>query len=282
MIWNAIIASTKRAEILDETIRSLQRQSFLPKKIIISVIREEDVLASTRQRPDVIVIQGEAGLPRQLNRALKELTEDCEGVAIFDDDVELAEDYLEEADHFFHVHRDIPAFDGKVLKDGDVTRKAAGEILQSAERSRDAHIHRALYGCNMMIRRRVFEKIKFDENLPLYGLYFDLAFSRECQKLGPLYHVAPCRIVHLKVATGRMNDCLFGYFQMVNPVYLWKKGLIHNREMVWVFLIRGFVSNIFKVLRGESAGLKRLKGNLIGMGDMVKGHIDPTRGEKLK
>ena len=86
-------------------------------------------------------------------------------------------EHLAEATALLDDFPAIVAFSGKLLKDGDVSREAARELIrtwQDQEHSRgrlfvDKRFPQ-LHGCNLVMRRTLLTRETFDEALPAYSL----------------------------------------------------------------------------------------------------------------
>ena len=84
------------------------------------------------------------------------------------------------------------------------------------------------------------------------------------------------RGVHLGVKRGRVSGVRFGYSQIVNPLYLVRKGTGTGR---WAanLIARNVLANAALSLRPEPHVDRRgrLKGNLIAAGHLIRGRCDP-------
>ncbi|MDR3714094.1 MAG: hypothetical protein P4L51_14840, partial [Puia sp.] len=92
------------------------------------------------------------------------------------------------------------------------------------------------------------------------------------------------RAVHLKVNVSRSSGYRFGYAQVVNPYYLYRKGTIPRFGEVFArHWMRLLASNIAGLIRKDRQidRFGRLRGNLRAFADIAMGHPDPTRIELL-
>ena len=82
------------------------------------------------------------------------------------------------------------------------------------------------YGCNMAFRMATLRAhgIRVDERLPLYAWYEDIDVTRQLGRHGTILRLAGARGVQLGVKGGRVKQLRLGYSQVVNPVYLARKG----------------------------------------------------------
>lgn len=98
---SVIIASGNRCGILHDTVLSVLRQKLAPARIVVSVPAPEHMERRTFQLPRVERVVAPLGLAAQRNTAIRHLDGDDDLVAFFDDDVELAPDYLLQAAQAF-------------------------------------------------------------------------------------------------------------------------------------------------------------------------------------
>ncbi len=272
-----IIASCGRPDILAETLESLLRQKKECGPIILSVEKAEDLPITSEAWKAlgnrIQVIQGKRGATRQLNRAIQALPANLELVTFLDDDVELAEDYLETIQRLFVDQPDVMGAQGRCLADGNIYRSQAIALLRaSSEEISQQKWEKAetLYGCNMTVRRRALEFARFDERLAEYGWLNDADFSSQVRGLGRLVTVPAARLAHLAAGGGRGNGRTFGISQIINPYYLWRKGSLNSFSHV---LLRHWLpALVANVSRGAWT---RLRGNIRGLWEVLRGRGKP-------
>jgi GT2 family glycosyltransferase len=276
-----IIPSLARPATLHETLLSVLRQSRRAGQIIVSVPGEEHVLPESLGLPGVTLVLAEIGSARQRNRAIAALRSEAEIVAFLDDDVELHEDYLAQVGRLFDQHPDAMLIDGKVLAEGrGMLRAEAQEIIAGAGKAqpRAAAIGpEQAYGCNMTVRRRALASVRFDERLPLYGYMEDRDFAFECARLGRILRCESAWVVHLRPPAGRLSHRRFGFSQVMNPLYLWRKGNYLTRRNVAWQVSRPLVVNSVLALAPRRGARHRglLAGNVRALGLALRGRIAP-------
>ncbi len=122
------------------------------------------------------------------------------------------------------------------------------------------------------------QRLRFDEELPLYAWLEDVDFSRSMAPFGWIIRVEHARGVHLGVKSGRQPGVLLGYSQIANPCYLiakgtysWKRGLPQ--------MTRNLAANIYGTLRRETEIDRkgRLRGNTKAMLDLAMQRMAPSR-----
>ncbi len=278
-----IIASFGRRDYVCELNRRLARQTRPPDHICISVTTPGDAPAREDAGASEVVISP-AGLCAQRNTGLDRVAGGADIIVFFDDDFVPAEDYLERLEAFFLENPDVAGATGLVLRDG-VT--GPGLTYEDADRAITAHApvpssnwsrkgRTSLYGCNMAYRRNAIEGLRFDENLPLYGWLEDVDFSSQARRWGPVVETDAVAGVHLGVKGGRLSGVRFGYSQIVNPVYLHRKGTIAFKQAadnVGGNLLANHVRALAPEPHIDRWG--RVKGNWMAIRDVLAGKIDP-------
>jgi GT2 family glycosyltransferase len=279
-----VLASAGRPHLLAEAMRSCGALKGRPFSGVVSVpdaksLPEDQLLLSGWQ-----VVTGVRGLAAQRNAALDAL-DGIEVVAFFDDDAIIRPDYLANALRFLDTHPDVLGLTGRVLLDGarsgEIDRGVADEALarSATETTFRWRPTRELYGCNFVVRIGRVPHLRFDPALPLYSWLEDHDFARRLMRLGPLAQVDDCVIVHRAAASGgRQSHVRLGYSQVMNPVYLLRKGSFP----LWLAvhqIFRPLAKNIGCSVTGPSAEWrrKRLRGNAMALRDIARGRISPGR-----
>lgn len=278
------LASAGRPELLAAAIANVDRLTG-PKITKLVSVPDEASLPTTGVPEHWIVVTGTRGLAAQRNAALDSL-EDDPIVFFFDDDAIVREDYVDQAIRYFDSNPNLVGLTGKVLLDGATT----GEIpVTQAEHalseswavpaSKRWKATRELYGCNFAVRTSAAPQLRFDARLPLYSWLEDHDFARRLLRFGVLAHAEDCVIVHRGASSGgRQSHIRLGYSQMMNPLYLWRKGSFP----LWLTvqqIFRPVAKNIaYAGLSGQREWRrKRLKGNLLALGDVLRGRFTPER-----
>jgi len=292
MFHTLIIASTRRPQVLHETVASLSRQTVAPDELILVTPYEDDVEPRTLEVPGVRRVLSEAGLSRQRNRGIDEADAACQIITFVDDDVALADDYLEHAQRFFAEHDAVVLMTGATVADGagagGLTRaEAEAAVRGSNGRGNDRFEEgQTAYGCNMTVRRAVASRVRFDERLPLYSWLEDLDFSMRCRAEGGIGRYRACRMAHLGVSSGRVSGVKYGYSQIMNPYYLYRKGgVITLGALLYRFWFKGFAANLGGTLwpfhNGEVDRFGRLRGNLLALLHALLCRVEPEYITKL-
>lgn len=285
-----IVATRGRPEIVSATVRHLlATQTLKPEAVVVSCIDKGDA-GDLAWQDGVTIVIGPAGLPAQRNTALATLPPGIDVVVFFDDDFVADKDWLAVAAETFRDEADIVGFTGCVLAD-DV--KGPGLSFEEAVRIVGAADPRgdwswkepfSPYGCNMAFRASAIGDLRFDENLVLYGWLEDRDFAATLAKRGGrLVKCADARGVHMGIKGGRISGDRLGYSQIVNPIYLLRKGTMTVAQVAdQVF--RNVSSNIARAPRPEPFIDRRgrLRGNVLGFADVLRGRIEPERAADIR
>jgi GT2 family glycosyltransferase len=214
-------------------------------------------------------------------------------VCFLDDDVELDRHYLEYIEDEIAANSEIAIVTGTIIADGCNNRPLSREearclvsdsIRQSNDGGDPVEINDA-YGCNMCVRRELLDSIQFDERLALYGWLEDADFCHQCRQAGKVVRSKRAALVHLGVLSGRVSGVRFGFSQIMNPLYLARKGslpsIYHVVKNHWA---KAVSSNILYSVFGDPYVDRygRLRGNLIAFRMVVAGNIDPEYVRQLK
>lgn len=280
------IATRGRPLILAGTIANLQAQTRQPDTIVVAYAHPDDIADAPSQFPYVRFLQSELGLTRQRNAILRALASE-DVITFLDDDFYLHRDYLSTLEQVFRTQPQVVMATGKILADGingpGLTPAEAKAIIARAQASVDDQVLTArfnAYGCNMSVRMQPVRdhRLCFDENLPLYGWYEDVDFSRQLAPYGDIVGIEGAYGVHLGIKVGRQAGFKLGYSQVANPVYLARKRAVPWRYAIASMLsrsaknlVRSAVPEPFVDRRG------RLKGNLRAWRELLDGTIAPCR-----
>jgi GT2 family glycosyltransferase len=292
-----IIATTGRADIVADTVRSIARLKSIPECIIVVGAAAGDLPNIKEAMPfdlDLFVATAK-GSSLQRNWGIKRLKDTIRYVSFLDDDMELHPDYFLEVYNVFESDTKIVGFSGAVLANGNIDRINARDLL-------DHHvIHPSMpcfgfypkkwpgfYGCNMNIRKDSLKMEQFDERLPLYSLGEDCEMGFRLSRQGYVGGSARCPAVHLAVKSGRISEIGVGYAQIINILYFANKGIGYPKSKAyWESLIKLPLVNLVCFLipklekRRNIDRRGRVIGNLYAVRDVVVGKNDPMRLLKI-
>lgn len=280
------IATAGRRDVLSATLAHLTGQSRLPDAVIVCPAEPADFdeAAAARLPLSVRRVEGRRGSCGQRN-AILDAAEDADLVVFLDDDYMLARDFLAEAERLFDGRPEIVAATGAVLADGihgpGISPDEARGILAADKGEPEAvwPVYNA-YGCNMLVRMAAVRATaaRFDENLPLYGWQEDVDFCRQLAGQGEIVHSTALRGVHLGSKRGRTSGLRFGYSQIANPIYLWRKGNMTPHKALRL-MAGNVAANLIGSLREQPYVDRRgrLKGNGIALIDLMRARLNPQR-----
>lgn len=282
-----IIATYGRQALLDRTLGFLEGQTRPPDRVIVSAPDESHI----NKRESVVFplsyVFGARGLCAQRNRAMEAALTNADVIAFFDDDFLPAGDYLQVLEKAFEAHRDWVVLRGEAVADGAGGSGFSFEeglaLLREAERSRAADPVEERceeqvggYGCNMSVRAAAIGNMRFDERLPLYGWQEDIDFTSRLRERGRVMGLNTLYGVHLGAKSGRVSGVRFGYSQLINPIYLVRKGTMPASfafNLIWRNIAANTVKSVWPESYIDRRG--RLKGNLLAALHLARGRVDP-------
>ncbi|MCB1519290.1 MAG: glycosyltransferase [Hyphomicrobiaceae bacterium] len=284
-----IVPTYGRPALVARLLAHLSQQSRPPDRIVISAPDASHVGELSAAAVPVEFSFGKHGLSAQRNQALEKVLGDTDVVVFFDDDFVPANDYIELLERGFAKHPDWVAVTGHVIADGIKGRGIAFDeaIAAIAGDARSIRHWRwrevfSTYGCNMAFRTNSIGPLRFDERLPLYGWQEDVDFSSQMRSAGRVVKLDSIRGVHLGAKAGRVSGRRFGYSQVVNPIYLIRKGTVTGKRGL-ALIARNLAANTVRSIWSEPHIDRRGRfvGNLIGLLHLAKGRIEPEHALKL-
>lgn len=279
-----VVASIRRAEEIGQLLSHLAVQTLPPFSIILSVEQPSDLPPGLP--PDINVVMGPKGLTQQRNRGLELALSMSDLIVFFDDDFIPVSDALEGMARLFALAPDIVAATGLVLRDGvkrgGISYNEALETVRAYEEQRvkaqPAKVEHTgeLYGCNMVFRSAAIGACRFDETLPLYGWQEDVDFTGQIMKKGSTVRTNAFAGVHRGVNKGRTQGTALGYSQIINPIYLVRKGTMRPVKAL-ILVTKNFLANHIRLLRPEPFidRIGRCRGNWRGIFDLLCRRCNP-------
>ncbi|KYH45243.1 hypothetical protein AZH51_13825 [Branchiibius sp. NY16-3462-2] len=278
-----VMASAGRAELLGQALDDLLKQSYPVAAHVVSVPDEDSLPRDVD--PTWQVVSGSRGLTAQRNAGLDAL-HDIDVVFFFDDDAVVHNDYISAAVDYFTDNPQCLAITGTVLADGVITgeidRDPALELVRRWRPSPNgptSRPSRTLFGANFAIRIGKVPDLRFDERLVLYSWLEDHDVARRLGAVGDLAKISDAVIVHRGASSGgRTNHLRLGYSQIMNPVYLHRKGSFPVWLTAWE-IFRPTAKNVVYAFYGPQRSWRRVRlaGNARAVGDACRGRITPER-----
>lgn len=284
-----VTATVGRPDIVTQTLTHLlTTQSLKPSSVLISCANVTDAGESALY-PTVKVVTGPLGLATQRNTALAAVPDGTDIVVFFDDDFVADAGWLAAAERSFRDEPDVVGFTGYVIRDGikgpGLSFAEAVDSLHAGERSPSWTQVEPFspYGCNMAFRMAAIGDLKFDPRLVLYGWLEDRDFGAALAKRGGRLIKCPAAWgVHMGVKSGRVAGERLGYSQVVNPIYMLRKGTISLRQVA-SHIFGNVASNVALSFKPEAFIDRRgrLRGNILGVLDMLRGRLEPERAAAI-
>lgn len=283
-----IIASVGRAPILRKTVDRLADQTRPPDLVVVIGHQADDIAGLDQATGRVVTALSAKGSSRQRNHAIDMVAGQFDILVFLDDDIVLADDYLEQAERQLSSRPELVGLTGRMIADGihgdgfsfeEAVALADQDRRPAAVEEEDREV---LYGCNMVFRASAVGSIRFDEDLPLYGWLEDVDFAYLIGTKGKLIKTSLLNSVHLGTKRGRTSGKRLGYSQVVNPVYLRRKRTI-PRKLARRLLVQNVVSNLIRSVKPEPLVDRRgrLLGNLLGILDLLRNRAHPRRIEQF-
>ena len=285
-----IIASYGRPGLVQQLLSSVELQERAPDEIVLSVVSDDDLEAGSLSDPKVNVVYSSQGLCAQRNKGLAFLQDRVDVVLFLDDDFWMSRTYIKELEQIFSANEDVVAVTGLVLADGATT---SGISVAEAEKYLEDYMRSPAppikirnvpdtYGCNMAFRASKIRDLKFDERLPLYGWQEDVDFSAQLSGRGRIIATNLLWGVHLGTKKSKVSGLRFGYSQVINPLFIFRKGNMSLRRASFL-ISRNIAANAVRSAFPEQYIDRwgRLRGNMIGLLHVAQGKLDPMLALKL-
>jgi GT2 family glycosyltransferase len=283
------IATAGRRDLLTETLRELAAQTRPPDCVFVCPAIESDFDAGkAADLPfELHLVKGSKKGSCPQRNAIIDAAGAFDLILFFDDDFLAAPTYLAEAEACFQNFPDIVAATGLVIKDGikgpglDLATARAALAAYSADPAvgfmKESY---NAYGCNMVFRVApiLAHGLRFDENLALYGWLEDVDLCRQLADHGRIVKNERMVGVHLGNKAGRTPGVRFGYSQIANPIYLFRKGT-YRADLALRQMGRNLLANFGNFISPEPWVDRRgrVRGNLIALRDLLLGRLDPRR-----
>jgi GT2 family glycosyltransferase len=280
-----VIPSKGRPGVLRATIESLLAQDEPPTEIVVSIVAEADFPHDAGFPPSVRWIVGRPGAAAQRNSAIEALKCQPLFVVFLDDDMELHRGYLRGMREFFEAHPQAVVAMGHLLANGGVTLEEAKRLCanppdlgdNTGKSWHNSDPWGGAYGCNLVARASLLDQVRFDERLPLYSEMEDVDFGNQARRHGEVWYLFGCLAVHLRTAGARITYRRHGFSQVMNAVYLGRKGSIPLVHAIRHFMLRRPLQNLVLAAlpsqRQRRLGLFR--GNLDALSLILRGRIEP-------
>ncbi len=283
------IATGGRPTVLAEVLRELELQTVQPDRVMICYGVPADV-EGIEPTPARALLVGPQSAAEKRNVILRH-ADGADFMLFMDDDFFPERHYIERTLQVMQDEPDVVVANGHLIADGSAGpgySVAEGRGFLESDRFHGASLITPAshgYGCNITVRLQVGREhgINFDDRLPLYSYFEDLDYTRRLGRYGRIVKISGARGVHLATKSGRVSGYRMGYTQMVNVVYLMRKGTMPWTRGINV-LGRHLGNNFLRSFNPESFIDRRgrLLGNFRGAYDILRGRVDPARVLLLK
>lgn len=282
-----IVATLGRREASEDLVSDLCEQIRRPDRTIFAVTTPQDAPQPNALLGHEILLCNRKGSCVQRNLAIEQVVANSDLIVFFDDDFVPEKHYLERLERAFEENPAIAGATGLVVADGVNGAGLSHEEATVAIRSYCEQFPKGnsnetplfgLYGCNMAVRTSALGNLRFDENLPLYGWLEDLDLTNQLLAEGQLLRIERLVGAHRGIKAGRTSGVRLGYSQIANAIYLIRKGTAPRRQM-YENILKYLLVNSIRSLRPEPLIDRRgrLKGNLVGVVDLIRGRLRPDR-----
>lgn len=279
-----VIASKGRPVELGRWTDHIMRQTIKPVAVVFSVTSAADLPGGDLSGITPLICD-RVGLCRQRNMGLDAVIGCADIIAFFDDDYVPSSYCIEGIEALFATYPEVVAANGTLLADGINSPGISYVDALAMVRSHDSlpqtegtvlHELGGLYGCNMVFRANAIGPERFDEELPLYAWQEDMDFAARVGKHGRMVKTNGFYGVHQGVKGGRLPGTRLGYSQIVNPIYLARKGTLSVRGATKLIL-KNFLKNHARSLFPEPwiDRFGRCKGNWLAIADVLLGRDHP-------
>lgn len=280
-----IIPTLGRREVVTSLLEELATQDRLPDKVVVAAADHRDLPGVKDDLPfPVELILARRGSSAQRNDALDHVQGDCDIITFMDDDFIPAANYLCLVEEAFRKQPGWAVVMGHVIEDGArheglswdegvaLVRDVPRHLLEEARVTN----HVGAYGCNMSIRDGMIGTLRFDERLVLYGWQEDIDFTSQLRCRGKVVSLDILCGVHLGIKSGRVSGMRFGYSQVINPLYLVRKGTM-PASFALPLMLRNLAANLLRSIRPEAYIDRRgrLRGNLLAISHLLRGRLEP-------
>lgn len=284
--FSVIIPTLGRPEVLRATLDSVAACDPPPDELIVvdgdeTRSAEAATLSFEGRGFDVRYVASERGLTRQRNRAMGHATGDV--IVFFDDDVTVTPEI------FSILRREysdpsVVGVTGRIIEpkqkravkkhspirrlipgggeEGRFTRYGFPRRLIDLDTARDIGF---MHGSFMSVRTTVGREVRFDENLPGYGLAEDEDFSYRVARVGRVRYAPDAVVHHLKTGHGTRDARAFGKQLVGNRVYLFRKNFPQTRlaraqfgVLIAMLLVHRAINREWDELRGIADGARDL------------------------
>jgi GT2 family glycosyltransferase len=301
----AVVTPTRnRPKEVATLLTSLRAQTLRPDLLVVVDSSDPDLRPGVRDAvqegwPDARYIEHwPPSAAAQRNRGLDAAVEDCDLVALLDDDVTLPSDALENACR--EIAQCAPDFIGFGFNPSDADSVRGYGRLKSSRLARWLGLYSDRVGavtasgwhtrltrvgaptevewlttCAVVWKAEVIRAIRFDEFFEQYSYLEDLEFSLQAQTHGRLLALSSASFLHEPAAGGRKSRFWFGRIEIRNRLYIVRKhGLSEARFWAGALIRLGITAA--EAIIGDTGEFARFFGNLVECAATLKHNAAPS------
>ncbi len=304
-----IICTLDRPNDIKRFLNSLAFQTLAPKELIIvdassNCAQNKSLLDDFVKKNNISILHISAprGLTIQRNIGIKSVGNECNIVSFFDDDIELAPDYLEKIANVFesdylgkiggvggmvqdyetqsnksrHNHKIANLFLEVLQRVFFITSTKPYSILITGMNVSKCHKAKRtikvnwLHGCTSY-RHDVFKILHYDDNLKGYSMREDVDFSFRVSRRYDLVFVPEARMIHHHSPTARTNEATFGEMDINSWHWFVKKNMKNINLMFFWWGAVGYLLlllSLSKIERNKNIYL-RFRGGLNALRNLL-------------
>jgi len=255
-----IIVTYNRPKDLDETLKKILKLKKLPREILVIDQSEDDKTKKICEKFKNKKIKYFHSSPPSItiarNFGVKKADKRTKLIFFIDDDVDLSEDYLKKILEVFNQYPETKA-SGTLKIDFPIKSRIENflrKVFYLRYENKTARIISAygntyprlfdkimksdyLQGVNMAYKKEVFEKQKFDENLPGYTVAEDIDFSYRLSRKYPnsILITPHAKLKHRNSQIERAPTKIISYINQVDHFYFYFKNLNNSFKNKLIF-----------------------------------------------
>ena len=290
-----VVPTMNRPDDLTKLLDSLMKQTCMPRQIIIVDGGDptvEHIAAGYPDLPITYVREFPPSLARQRNAGMARLEDDITVAGYLDDDLILDDDATERMQAFweaagtdvggaaFNITNQPRTGGGMMTRLFLLNGSRPGKMLASGWPSQIPAMTETvetdwLYGGATMWRRDVIRNYDYDEWFVGHGYGEDVDFSFRVRQQHRLFVVSEAKVLHMTRPIRLASQFTLGRQQVVNRLYFIRKaGSFPTPAVAWGLFGQLLVNLGATFRRLDSAGVRRLWGNLVGLSELLRGRLD--------
>lgn len=246
---SVVIPTVNRSGEVKKICECLARSTYIPFEVIIieqgDISRLEKEIDYLNSRLNIRLIKQEeksASLARQTG--YQNSVGDV--IFFFDDDIQIGSDYIQVATDFLKHNTEAKGLTGAYYKHSStwsfkklvglffgvfsfsmsnvVLKSGSYDFVRGANLSR-VHNIQWLFGCNMVIKREVFDSLSFNVNFKKGSFGEDVMFTYKIYKKWPssLFYLPELEVFHSDIQTGKASELVTQRMKIIYRYIFWRR-----------------------------------------------------------